>query len=46
MFIFERLFNQDLDFEELLENVFEENLSSNDKKVEKFYQYVRHDDKY
>ena len=39
-FLFERLFNLDLTFDELLEDIFENNIDENEKKVTEFCQNI------
>jgi len=36
-FLFERLFNQDISYKDLLEEIFVENIEKNEQKVEEFY---------
>ena len=36
-FLFERLFNQDMSYKDLLDEIFVENIEKNEQKVEEFY---------
>lgn len=37
-FIFERLFNQDINFEDLLEEIFVQDVHTNEKRIETFFE--------
>jgi len=37
-FVFERFYNQDIDFQNLLDEIFDKNIEANELKVNKFYE--------